>query len=515
MQFRRFAQALAVAAMLATTTTAYAADKDAKPQAGSVEEKIEAATALAPIEETKSVTSHTVTVAGKALTYKATAGTLTLRDAEGKPIASMFYVAYTVDGPKRPLTFFYNGGPGSSSIWLHMGSLGPMRIKTPSPAPAGAAPYDFAPNPETLLDTSDLVYLDAIGTGLSRPLGKAEGKLFYGADADADTFAKAISRYIGLNNRANSPKYLFGESYGTTRSALLAYRLHQMGYDLNGVVLLSSYLNTGVDDLGFDLPYVGYLPSYAAAAWYHHALAQRPAELEPFLEEVRAFASGPYAQALFKGQDISPAEFDAVAAKLSQYTGLSIDFIKRAKLRVSLDRFRRELLRSRGQIIGRFDARYLGVEEDTAGEGTSYDPSDSAISSAFITAARDYIRRDLNYVTDLDYRPSAYGTITEWDMRHTAPNQGERNANAATQLDLAQTVRESPSTKILSLNGYYDLATPFFQTEFDLSHMLLDPGLKQNLQIKYYPSGHMVYLNPEALTKLKSDLVKFYGATSG
>ena len=491
------------------------ADTASPPAKTSVDEKIEQATALAPIDDAKTVTSHTVVLGGKTVNYKATAGTLTLRDVDGKPIASMFYVAYTVDGPKRPLTFFYNGGPGSSSIWLHMGSFGPMRVKTPSPAPAGAAPYDLVPNPDSLLDKSDLVFLDAVGTGFSRPLGKADPKLFYGVDQDADAFSKAIARYISLNNRANAPKYLFGESYGTTRSAAVAYRLHQAGFDLNGVILLSSYLNTGIDDLGFDLPYIGMLPTYAATAWYHKALKDRPADLDAYMQEVRAFARGPYTEALFKGDDISPAEFDAVAQTLSRYTGLSVDYVKRAKLRVSLDRFRRELLRDRGQIVGRLDTRYLGTEEDTAGEGTSYDPADTAITSAFVSAAGDYVRRDLGYATNLEYRSSAYEVIGDWDSHHKVINGGYKSAEAAVQLDLAQTLRESPSTRVLSLNGYFDLATPFFQTEYDLSHMLLDADGKARLEKKYYPSGHMVYLNPEALKTLKADLSVFYDKTAG
>ena len=479
-------------------------------------DKIDAATARPPVDDAKSVTSHTVTINGKVIAYKATAGTLTLRDSDGKPTASMFYVAYTVDGPKRPVTFLYNGGPGSSSIWLHMGSVGPVKVRTPSPTPAGAAPYDLVPNPDSLLDKTDLVFLDAIGTGFSRPLGKTEGKVFWGVDQDGDAFAKVIARYIGLNNRANSPRYLFGESYGTTRSAVLSYKLHQLGYDLNGIVLLSSYVNTGVDDQGFDVPYVGMLPTQAATAWYHNAVPNRPADLEAFLGDVRKFAAGPYAAALFKGDAIGADEFDAVAKQLSAYTGISVDFIKRAKLRLGLERFRRELLRSRGQIVGRLDGRYLGTEEDSAGENTTYDPSDTAVHSAYTSAAGDYIRRDLGYRTDMDYRPSAYQFITDWDGHHAVVNGGGyKSASAAVMLDLAQTMREAPSTKVLSLSGYFDMATPFFQTEYDLAHMLLDAPLKKNIEARYYASGHMVYLNQDVLKALKADLAAFYDKTSG
>ncbi|MDR3507479.1 MAG: peptidase S10 [Caulobacteraceae bacterium] len=496
------------------------ADKAGAPAASndkkdSQDDKIDAATARPPIEETASATSHSINVRGSSLNYKATAGTLTIRDDDGKPTASVFYVAYTQDGAKggathRPVTFLYNGGPGSSSIWLHMGSIGPMRMRTASPTATGPAPYTFAPNDDTLLDKTDLVFIDAIGTGYSRPLGKTEGKAFWGVDQDADAFAKAITRYISLNGRGNSPKFLFGESYGTTRSAALAYLLHQRGVDLNGVILLSSWLNTVVEDPGFDLNYVEYLPTYAATAWYHNKLANKPADLPAYLAEVRAFAQGPYAEALFKGQDISPTEFDAIAQKLSAYTGLSVDYVKRAKLRVNLDRFRKELLRDQGRIIGRYDSRFLGSDEDTAGEAPGYDPSDTGIAGAFIAAAGDYITNELKYKTNMEYRPEYYKVGETWDFHHAIINGGGQKSNeAAVALDLAQTLRENPHMKVLSLNGWYDLATPFFETEYDLNHMLLDPAARTNLSFAYYPSGHMVYLNPDALKSLRVDVSHF------
>jgi carboxypeptidase C (cathepsin A) len=506
-----------VALMAAASPLAMAADTPAPASAEKAldADKIDAATARPPVEDAKSVTSHSAVIGGKTLAYKATAGTLTLRDADGKPIASMFYVAYTVDGPKRPVTFLYNGGPGSSSIWLHMGSVGPVRVKTPSPLPAGSAPYDLVPNPDSLLDKSDLVFIDAIGTGFSRPLGKTEGKTFWGVDQDADAFTKAISRYITLNNRSNSPRYLFGESYGTTRSSVVALKMHQAGLDLNGVILLSSYLNTNSEDLGVDLPYLGLLPTYAATAWYHKALTNRPEDLAAFVAEVRQFTGGEYAAALFKGQDIGTEEFEAVAKKLSAYTGLSVDYVKRAKLRISPDRFRRELLRARGVTVGRLDTRYTGTEEDTAGEYTSYDAADAAMSSAYVSAAGDYIRHELGYQTNMDYRHTGYEFIGDWDFHHKVAPYGFKTNNAAVNMDLAQTLRESPHTKVLSLNGYFDLATPFYQTEYDLSHMLLDAAQRKNLELKYYASGHMVYLNPETLKPLKADLASFYDRTSG
>jgi carboxypeptidase C (cathepsin A) len=518
--FRSLLAAFA-ALMLFAAAAPVRADEDADAPAAadkkdSQDDKIEAATARPPVEEASSVTSHTIVARGQTLAYKAVAGTLTIRDDDGKPTASLFYVAYTMDPGKaglsrRPVTFLYNGGPGSSSVWLHMGSIGPMRMRTASPSATGPAPYAFAPNDDTLLDKTDLVFIDAIGTGYSRPLGKTEGKTFWGVDQDADAFAKAIARYVSLNGRGNSPKFLFGESYGTTRSAALAYLLHQRGLDLNGVILLSSWLNTVATDPGIDLSYVEYLPSYAAAAWYHDKLASKPADLAAFLAQVRAFAQGPYAAALYQGDAISPADFDAIAAQLSAYTGLSIDYLKRAKLRVNLDRFRKELLRDQGKIIGRFDARFLGVDEDTAGEAPSYDPSDTGISGAFLAAAGDYITGELKYKTNLDYRPDYDKAGEDWDYHHAIPNGGGQKSNeAAVNLDLAQTMRENPHMKVLSLNGWFDLATPFFETEYDLSHMLLDPPTRANLSFAYYPSGHMVYLNPDALKQMRADVGRFY-----
>ncbi len=509
------------AAPAALAPPAFADDADGKASAAaadkkdSQDDKIDAATARAPIDETSSVTSHSVQTRSGALSYKATAGTLTIRDDDGKPVASLFYVAYTADakgGPShRPVTFLYNGGPGSSSIWLHMGSLGPMRVKTGTAEPMGSAPFSFGANEDTLLDKTDLVFIDAIGTGYSRPLGKTEAKSFWGVDQDADAFAKGISRYISLNGRTNSPKFLFGESYGTTRSSALAYNLHQRGVDLNGVVLLSSWLNTIVNDPGFDLNYIEYLPTYAATAWYHNRLANRPADEAAFLAEVRGWAAGPYAAALYKGDTISPAEFDAVASQMAAYTGLPVDYIRKAKLRVNLERFRRELLRDQGRITGRLDSRYLGQEEDTAGEATSYDPADVAVSGAFVGAAGDYLTNELKFKTNMEYRPTYYKIGEAWDFHHAVINGGGQKSNEAdVAADLAQTMRENPHMKVYSLNGWYDMATPFFETEHDLSHMLLDPAIRANLSFAYYPSGHMVYLNPDALKQMRSDLGRFY-----
>jgi carboxypeptidase C (cathepsin A) len=470
--------------------------------------------ATAPINEVARTSRHSVSINGRQIPYTATAGTLTLRDDDGKPIASMYYVAYVADRGKgeaeRPVTFMYNGGPGSSSMWLHMGSFGPKRVETNAPNPASPGPFRIVNNNDSLLDKSDLVFLDAIGAGYSRPLGDTPGKTFWGVDQDIDAFAKAITRYITINHRWNSPKFIFGESYGTTRSGGLAYALQDQGIMLNGVLILSSILNYGTRDSGFDHIYQTYLPSYAVTAAYHNKLAQKPADMTAFLKEVRDFANGPYVAALAKGSDISEAELDAVARQMSAYTGLSVDFLKRANLRVDLSRFRKELLRDQRRTVGRYDSRFTAIDSDAAGENPEYDASDVQVSGPFIAAVHDYTEKELGYVTDLAYRPSGQGINQAWDWKHKAPGQQRASQVANTALDLSVAMRQNPKLKLYSLNGWYDMATPFFGTEYDINHMNLDPSLRGNVRFAYYPSGHMVYLNPQALTQMKADVAKFY-----
>ncbi|HTA65206.1 MAG TPA: peptidase S10 [Xanthomonadaceae bacterium] len=506
-----------------------AAPGDAKTPAKNYQERVAREIAdgwiSPPVAEREVATEHSITVGGHALKYHAVAGTLTLRDNDAKPVASMFYTAYTLDGANgatRPVTFFWNGGPGSSSIWLRMGSFGPMRVQTSNPETIRPAPFPFGTNPDTLLDKTDMVFIDMVGTGYSRPLGDAKGKQFWGVDEDADAFAKTIIRWTTKNSRWGSPKFLFGESYGTTRAAAVSYQLQDRGMALNGVILLSSILNYGIEQSGYDQAYISYLPSYAATAWYHNKLANKPAELAPFLEQVRAFAGGPYAQALEKGQDITPAEIDAIANQMSAYTGLSAEFIKRANLRVDLGRFEKELLRDQRLTVGRYDSRYTGVDVDAAGENPDYDASDTAISGAFIATFSDYLTRELHYQTDMPYEISVYGDKDfDWNWKHRAPgrHRDEEN-NPDVAVDLAAAMRTNPYLKVMSLNGYYDMATPFFATEYDLAHMMLEPAQRQNLEFHYYPSGHMIYLNPEALHQLHADVAAFidkavYAAASG
>ncbi len=468
----------------------------------------------APIGEIRKVTRHTAVIGGKTLAYTATAGTLTIRDDEGKPTASMFYVAYTTGDPHRPVTFFYNGGPGSSTLWLHMGSLSPVRVATDSPAATHNAPFDLVNNGDSLLDKSDLVFLDAIGAGYSRPLGDTKLAAFWGTDQDIDAFARAIERYLTDYQRWNAPKFLFGESYGTTRSAGLAYRLQDDGVQLNGVILLSSILNYGRRQPGFDQEMINYIPSFAAAAAYHHRLATPPADPTTFLREVRDFARGPYAEALAKAQDLGDAERQKIAQQLSAYIGIPASFILASDLRVTPGRFRKELLRDQRLTLGRYDDRFTGMDVDAAGDSPEYDPSDTGMSGAFVAAFHDYLSRDLGYESDLAYRPTFYSSGVEWDFRHKAPVQNAASGGSTNEadvaLDLSQAMRQNPHLLLYSLNGLYDLATPFFGTEYDLGHMQLDPKVRGNVRFAYYPSGHMVYLNTDALHAMKADLSRFY-----
>ncbi len=474
----------------------------------------EASTPIPP--EKSSVTHHSITLDGKQLNYTATAGTLLIRDQDDKPYGSIFYVAYTLDGADaktRPVSFLYNGGPGSATLWLHMGSFGPVRVVTDSPKATAGPPFQLVENQDSLLDKTDLVFIDAPLTGYSRAVGKATAKDFAGVDQDLHAFDRFISRYITVNQRWNSPKFLIGESYGTTRSAALADMLGNDGIQLNGVVLISSILNYGIESPGYDMTYIGNLPSYAAAAWYFNKIPNKPASLADWVQQAREFAAGPYAAALFQGDKLPADQLDSVAQQVSHFTGLSVDYVKEAKLRVSPTRFRKEVLRDEGLTLGRYDMRFEGEDVDSAGEFPSYDPSDTGIGGAFIGALHDYLQSELKYDTTDTYRPSAE-TIGEWDWHHhpTSGGFGGRGGQQSVPYvaaDLASAIRKNPHLQVFSANGYFDLATPFFITEYDIDHMQLPPELRGNIHFGYYPSGHMIYLNTAALHKLKADLADF------
>ncbi len=500
-----------------TTTTKESVDPKIKHAEAMVQDA-ESAWVRPPIDEhTASSHGTVVTAHSGTIAYTATAGTLTIRDEEGQPTASVFYTAYTADGApraQRPVSFFYNGGPGSSTIWLRMGSFAPVRVQTDSPEYVRPAPYKFGPNPQTLLDKTDLVFIDAIGTGWSRPLGDKTGKDFWGVDQDGDAFARAIQRYVTKNSRWTSPKFLFGESYGTLRSGVVAAMLEQRGMSLNGVVLLSTILNYGVELSGYDQNPITYIPSYAATAWYHNRVPNRPADLATFVASARAFATGPYAAAIAKGNAIDPAEFHAVARQMAAFTGLSVEYIERADLRVDLGHFMAELLRDQRRSVGRLDSRYTLSVSDPNSSGPDNDPAGTAIAGAYIATFHDYVANTLGYKTDMPYRVSAYALPGfEWDWKHRAPGEGEHQIAPNTGVDLAWTMRTNPFLKVIALNGYYDMATPFFGTEYDVSHLTLAPELRRNISFKYYQSGHMIYLNPVELEHLHTDLAAWYDAT--
>jgi carboxypeptidase C (cathepsin A) len=449
----------------------------------------------------------------RSISYTVTPGTLTIRDANGTAVASMFYVAYVVDrnaGEVRPLTFAFNGGPGSSTMWLHLSGLGPFRVDVPSDQSLPPAPYRIVSSDTSILDTTDLVFLDAMGTGLSRPLGKAKASDFWTVDADIDSFAKAVRRYLELNNRWNSPKFLMGESYGALRAAGLAHVLQEQGIQTNGVLLISAVLNYSVLGSRSDQEFVRYLPTLAAVAWYHRRIPDRPTSLESFLKEVRSFALGPYLEALAQGDDLAALERDHVAEQLSHFTGLSTTFLIQSHLRVPEERFRQELLRTEDRTLGRIDARFTGISGDPTAASPHYDAAETAFRSAYIAALNTYLFGTLGYKTSLQYRPEFYEAISDaWDYRHRQVG-AEDVTLAAVNLDLASVMRQNPHLRVMELHGYYDMATPFFGAELDLKHLELDPSLRANLRIVQFESGHMIYIQPQARQLLSRDLKLFY-----
>jgi carboxypeptidase C (cathepsin A) len=471
-------------------------------------------------KETTAVTQHEETVSGRPIHYTATVGNLLIskedHDQNEKPYHSVFYVAYTEDGADaktRPVTFLYNGGPGSATLWLEMGSVGPVRVISQSPDPTNNAPFKVVPNEYSLLDKSDLVFIDAPGTGYSRPVGKGTVKDVAGVDEDLTAFTKFIVRYITVNQRWNSPKFLFGESYGTTRSSGLAATLNQAGVQLNGIVLLSSILNYNAESAGLDNEYITDLPSFAAIAYYHNKVQNKPADVMTFIQQAREFARGPYAEALYQGNALSAADLDKVATQLSGFTGLSVQYLKDANLRVSPSRFRKELLRDQNKILGRYDARFEGPDQDSAGELPGFDPSDTGITGAYVASFHDYLQKELKFNTEDTYNTHGPGLNENWDWKHRAAGgMGNRREQAMPYVagDLGDTIRKNPHLKVFSANGIYDLATPFTSTEWELAHMGTDARLRGNVQFGYYPAGHMVYLNVEALKAMKHDLERFY-----
>ena len=474
-------------------------------------------------------THHTVTINGQRVAYTATAGTIILRGSNEKPTASMFYIAYTEDKPahpdSRPLTFLYNGGPGAASVLVDFGGFGPRKIVWPQPGSTVAVrpPYQIVPNPDTLLATSDLVFVDAVGTGYSRIISPAgTGKLFYGVKQDANSFEQFIRQYLSKYERWNSPKFLLGESYGTTRSAVLASDLVQHGIYLNGVILSSTVLTSPTITFapGDDLPYILYLPSYAAAAWYHHALNPEPSSLPKFVAQAEAFASGPYAAALFQGSALPAAQIASLAKQLSALTGLPASLWSKAHLRIPLPVFSRNLLGNREESTGRYDSRYTIPElqpllpfsgTDNVGATTS------AIWGALTASSNHYIESRLNYHSQREYHQLNYAVNGQWDWKYNPPvqdllGQGEMFLNVAPALARAMT--NDPGLEVMVNNGYFDMATPFFATEYTFRHTQLPAGAEKRLTWDYYPCGHMLYLNPKVLPEISANINHFIAGAS-
>jgi len=510
----------------------YALGDDKKPEKP-------AEPASIPTVQADSTTEGTVTVNGQAIAYKAVAGTLTVgatnaQDAllglDGKlladsgekspdkvedaaPTARIFYTAYFKKsaGEIRPITFLYNGGPGSSTMWLHMGSFGPRRVVTTDTVHEAAAPYKIVSNEYSLLDVSDLVFIDAPGTGFSRIFGHGKEEAFWGLDADAHAFERFIRRFLTKYERWNSPKYLFGESYGTPRSAVLSADLQNV--DLNGIILLSAILSfdNSVDgptaNPGVDQAYALALPTFAASAWYHKKTSNAPAALEPFLTEVEAYALGEYMSALLQGSELPEARKQAVAAKLHDYTGLPVAYLLKSNLRVTGGAFSKMLQESEGITTGRLDTRYQGPDYDPLSSDADYDPQSNAISSAYTTAINQYMRAELKFGENWTYKPSAYGEPGfRWPFRY-----GEGGPNVMP--DLARTMKANPKTKILLAGGYYDLATPYFEGKYEMHHLPIPQALQANISYHYYQAGHMIYVNDGILKQFHDDVAAFIKGT--
>ena len=466
------------------------------------------------------VTQHRLSLGGKSFEYTATAGTLIVRDDDDKPIASIGYIAYTRRDTKsasaRPITFAFNGGPGSSSLWLHMGVLGPKRVLVSDPTPTPAAPYRTADNEFSLLDVSDLVMIDPVGTGLSHAVCDHRDEEFWGVDPDIDSVSRFIAQYVSDNNRWTSPKYLLGESYGTTRAAAIVnYLRARRSLTFNGLILVS--VATDIEAIfaelpGNDRPYAVYLPGYAAVAWYHHMAAGQPASLEPFLAEVRQYASGPYTAALLKGDALPDEELDAVAQRVHDYIGLPVEYLKEARLRVSENEFAHELLKARHLTVGRLDGRFTGPTSDLLAKETDYDPQSSAISAAYAAAFLDYYHGELRFGQGETYRTTNFGIGERWKWTHRTEKGEQPIVNSG--VDLADALIKDPNLRVLVLNGYYDLATPFSGTEYVMMHLGLPPAIGAHIQLKYYEAGHMMYVHPPSLAKMKRDLDGFIESTA-
>ncbi|HEX9207660.1 MAG TPA: alpha/beta hydrolase [Steroidobacteraceae bacterium] len=509
---------LAAAAMAAVLTLAapslLAADTESK---GKADDKAQADSP--PPAPASSITRHQVTIDGKTVKYVATAGWFILKDDKDKPVARFGYTAYTLEGVKqlsqRPVTFAFNGGPGSSSIWLHMGIMGPRRVVVNDGGYAPPPPAQVVDNVYSPLDVTDVVMIDPVGTGFSKPLGEAKPEDFHGVDEDIRSVAQFIKKYVSENGRWASPKYVLGESYGGMRGAGLAYYLQSReGMNLNGLVMVSPFLNagTGIDGEGLDIPHVAYFPTLAATAWYHGLVKDKPASLVDYLAEVEKFAREEYAPALLRGYQLPDADRKAIAAKLARYTGTTATYWERADLRVSHVQFLQELQRDNRLIAGRIDSRFVGPAVNPLAETMDYDPFFPAIGPAYTAAFLDYMQGELKFGREENYQVSAFDI--DWSWKHQTPGKkGWMSPVPNTVPDLAMALTMNPGLHVLVQQGYYDLATPFLATKMDLEHLNITPEARKRIQLEFYEAGHMMYVNDASLRKFRNDLVGFIRAT--
>jgi len=499
---------------IAGTISAVAAQKPPSTPPEAEKPKEEKKTPPKP-EEKISQTRHSCKIDGKEIKYTATAGTILLKQEDDTPKASVFYVAYTkdevTDPSQRPITFTFNGGPGSASVWLHLGAFGPRRVQMGDAGSLLPPPYKLVDNESSLLDVTDLVFIDPVSTGYSRAVPGETPKQFHGVQEDVQSVADFIRLYATRNKRWSSPKFLAGESYGTTRAAgLSGYLQQRYGMYLNGIVLISSILNfeTAEFDTGNDLPYILYLPTYTAIAWYHKKLGgDLQGDLQRAIAESRKFATGEYADALMAGDALPAARRSEMAQKLARLTGLSADYIDRTNLRIEIQRFTKELLRGERRTIGRIDARFTGIDTDAAGEKPEFDPSIAAIIGPYAGMLNDYVRNDLKFDSDLPYEVLT-GRVRPWNY---APYEN-RYVNVAETLRSAMT--QNPFLHVFVAKGYYDLATPFFAADYTFDHLGLDPTLRSHLSGDYFEAGHMMYVQPASLARLKQDIAKFITSSS-